>query len=229
MQQIYIYIDDSGIFHKKHDYFVYAGYAFTDKNEKEVAKRQYRTLSKKIAKSLGRDDELKSYGLGNNHKRALYNVMRKHESLSVCVNLNRIYDQIMQDKKSIHRFKDYALKRVIKGKVQELIGKQLIDPNEDISICVFVDEQMTATDGYYDLSQSIKEELEKGVSNFDYSVFHKPVFSKKVLVDVQFCDSSNNYLIQASDILANRHFISYVKNLPLLRQKDAHHLLHLPY
>lgn len=228
MQTVYIYIDDSGILHKEHEYFIYAGYVFIDLETKETAKREYKALARKIAASLERDDEIKSFGLEVKHKRALYNVMRKHESLSVCVNINNLYDHILDEKKSIHRFKDYALKRVIKGKIQQLIRSEKINPNDDIKICIQIDEQLTASNGYYDLANSVKEELSAGIHNFDYGSFHKPIFNKKVFVDVQFCDSSNNALVQASDILANRHFTSFVKNKTKLRNKPKHYQLHLP-
>jgi len=52
-----------------------------------------------------------------------------------------------------------------------------------------------------------------GIKNLDYGSFHPPLFTGTVNIKVKFCDSSNNYLIQASDILANRIHSSFNYNL----------------
>lgn len=230
MREIYIFIDDSGVFHRNSnsEYFVYAGYVFNDRTTLDNEKRKYRTLVKEIKKETGLEGELKSYGLDFNLRRALFNVMRANHSLSVCTNLNKIHDNIINQKRSIQRFKDYALKRAIKEKIRQLIDQAIIDPYEELTINIYVDEQTTASNGLYLLKDSVLEELKYGIMNFDYGKFHEPIIHGKLTVKVMYCESSCNYMIQASDILANRYYASFCQHKPQLRKKNNHYGLILP-
>ena len=214
-QEVFFFFDDSGVLHKNEPsgYFVYAGYVFTDRKELESAKRKYINANKSLKKSLGRNDELKAANLEPKHKRMLFNSVKEYDSVAVVVDISKVYDYILADKKSICRYKDYVLKRCVKSKLKALITDGRLSKDEDIVISIYIYEQLTATNGYYDLRDSIMEELQYGIINFDYSIRHAHVFDSKVTVNIQYCDSSSNYLIQASDILANRIWTSYrVKN-----------------
>lgn len=230
IQEIFFFFDDSGVLHKNDQsgYFVYGGYCFLDKFRKEDAKRKYRALELQIKKSLGLSCELKACNIEIKHKRALFNVMKYEESIASVVNISRVYDHILSEKKSIHRYKDYMLKRGIKSKLNDLIKYKKINPYEDTVLRIYVDEQATATDGYYDLRSSIFEELKVGVSNFDYGYAFQPIFFGHLQVEVHFCDSRCNYLIQASDIFANRIWYAHVTKNNELKVKDNHTYLLLP-
>ena len=230
LQNLYFFFDDSGVLHKNNPVqkFVYAGYVFNARSELEIAKRKYRSLVKNIQTKLGITDEIKAFGLANKYKRALYNVLRDYDSLSVVIDVSKIYDSILISSKSICRYKDYILKRVIKKKIRSLIDQQKISPDEEITLHIFIDEQLTSTDGIYGLKETIKEELQHGIRNYDYGTFHNPLFSKNVSVEVKYCDSKSNYMIQACDILANRIFSSYRDNKPKFRQIPNHINLTLP-
>lgn len=228
MQQIYFYIDDSGVLHKNERYFVYAGYVFLDAKERNVAYVKYKSLSNKIRDSLGIKGELKSSLIKTKHKRALFNILKYEHSLGVYVNNKNVYNNIMNYKKSRHRYKDYILKMAIKEKVKQLIRMNLVDSNQFLNIKIYIDEQLTATDGYYDLEHSIFEELVNGIHNFNYNVFHEPILRAGAHITVKFLDSKNNYLIQASDVLANRFRASFVYKNHKLRRKPNHSSLHLP-
>lgn len=229
LQTIFIYIDDSGVFHTNDRYFVYAGYLFLGREEKDNALRKYRTLSNKIKAKIDGCVEVKSYGLDFKNRRSLYNIMKSYESLSLCVNTKRVRKDIMKDKKSIHRFKDYALKRCIKGKFVDLIRRGMINPKEDVNLIINIDEQGTATNGYYDLRASIYEEFINGIQNFDYGTFHKPILFGNLNVQVNYRTSVSDYLIQASDIIANRIWCSHIQSKPKLRDKKGNHFyLQLP-
>lgn len=229
-QHVYFYFDDSGVLHAKEEsgYFVYGGYVFTDRDELDTARRKYINANKKLKAELSRDDELKAAGLCAKHKRSLFMVVREYESVSCSVNIRHVYRSILSDKKAICRYKDYVLKRCVKAKLKELIGKGMIDPNEDITIDVNIDEQLTATNGYYTLQASIQEELQHGIMNFDYSTFHNPLFNAQVDVHIRYCESKNNYMIQASDILANRIWTSFRSERPDLLSGIPKHL-HLTF
>lgn len=215
-------------FNKFCEKFVYAGYVFESRETLDNAKREYRNLVKNIQRSLGRTDELKAFGLEAKHKRSLYNVLRQKESLGVIVDIEQIYESILESPRSICRYKDYILKRAIKSKVKCLIDQQVIDPSNDIFLDISIDEQLTATDGIYGLQESIKEELQFGINNYNYGMFHKPLFSANVYVQVKYCESRTNYMIQACDILANRIFCSYRSNKPELRKMPNHVNLTFP-
>ena len=229
-QEVIFFFDDSGVFHKNElsGYFVYAGYVFADRKDLDIARHKYINANKKLKKALGRDDELKAATLKAKHKRALYNSVKEYESMAVVVDISRLYDYVLANKKSICRYKDYILKRCVKNKLKSMITNGVISKDEDITISIYIDEQLTATNGYYDLRDSIKEELQHGVANFDYGVIHPHVFDSKVEVVIYYCDSSSNYMIQASDILANRIWISYRNQDRKLRIKANQTILTFP-
>ncbi|MER2111151.1 MAG: DUF3800 domain-containing protein [Solibacillus isronensis] len=228
MQELHIYIDDSGVFHKNNKYFVYAGYVFLSASEKEVAKRKYKKLVTQIKKAENIEGELKGCNLPRKHKRALFNVFKEYESFFVVVTNEDVRESIMEVPKSRHRFKDYVLKRIIKEKVKYFIRNNKIDPYKPLRINMCVDQQLTASDGYYDLKSSIIEELVTGVSNFNYQMTFNPILFGGLEINLTFCDSSSNYLIQASDIFANRVHASLVLNKPDLRRKKNNTNLYLP-
>lgn len=230
MQKLIFFFDDSGILHKTNivNKFIYAGYVFRSQEDVDHAKRRYKKAVNNIQKSLGTKRELKACNLEAKHKRALYNILSQTESLGLIVNIPCLYDSILSTPKSICRYKDYALKRLVKYKIEFLVSRGVIDVNEDIDINIFVDEQLTATDGIYGLEVSIKEELQCGIINYDYNCFHEPLFKSRVNVKVKYCVSSNNYMIQASDILANRIYASFKYSRPEFRCIPNHTMLTLP-
>ena len=229
-QEVIFFFDDSGVLHRNEPsgYFVYAGFVFTNRNILDIARRKYISANKKLKRTLNRTGELKASNLKTRHKRSLFNSVREYDSVDVVVDISRVYDYILADKKSICRYKDYVLKRCIKNKLSRLITDETIFPNEDIKISVYIDEQLTATNGYYDLRDSIAEELKYGIANFDYGIQYPPLFEENVIVDIQYCDSSHNYMIQASDILANRIWTSYRDKKQNLRQIEKHTSLTFP-
>lgn len=230
MQKVYFYFDDSGVLHRNEasGYFVYAGYVFCNRHDLEDARHKYIHANKEIRKATGLEGELKASCLTNNQKRALFNSVREYETVSIAVKIDQIYDYIMDKKKARSRYKDYILKRCVKAKLEQLIRREVLSPDEDIAINIAVDEQLTGTDGYYDLRDSIQEELEHGIVNWNYGMCHNSVFNAHVSVEIRYCDSSQNYLIQASDILANRIWTSYRKNNESLRAIDHHLALTFP-
>lgn len=226
-QVISIYLDDSGVFTvgDSSKFFVYGGYSFTNDKERLTAKNVYRKRVLQIKKSLnqGVEDELKAAILAPKHKRSLFEVLKNYNSIDCAVNIDNVYPNILVNKLSVHRYKDYALKRLIKTEMERLISAGSVDPFKPAALRVYIDQQHTSTDGYYTLSESVSEELNHGIHNFEYGVFHAPIFKAPVTVKIEFCDSKHHYLIQASDILANRAFTAYNFNLPKLMQGVPHH------
>ena len=85
------------------------------------------------------------------------------------------------------------LKLCVKRKIEDLISKGAVNANEDVEIFIYIDEQLTATNGYYNLQDSIVEELKYGIVNFNYGIVHPHVFNEKVIVHIQYC--ATNYTI----------------------------------
>lgn len=229
-QSVYFFFDDSGVLsqHAKIKTFVYAGYVFLSREELEIAKRKYIHANKRIKQQYPDLKELKACFLKAKHKRSLLKSIEEYDSVSAIVDISRLYSYILNDKKSICRYKDYVLKRIIKRKLEQLISDGKINQNTNIDIQVNVDEQLTATNGYYDLRSSIFEELRHGITNWDYGSIHSNVFNKDVSVELRYCESKNNYLIQASDILANRIWSSYATGNEKLREIGNHVRLTFP-
>ena len=230
MQTIYFYFDDSGVLHPTNtsNRFVYAGYFFFSKDEVDNARRKYRTLVRQIQTKLKTKDELKASRLSFKYKNKLYNVMKNCNSLYIVVNIDKVHSNILVSPRSICRYKDFILKLGVKKVVKKYIDKQIINPDEDITIHVNVDEQLTATDGIYGLEESIKEELQYGIINYAYDRFYHPLFNSEVTVHVKYCESKNNFMIQAADILANRVFVSYRDAKPELRNIPNNSTLTFP-
>lgn len=229
MQTIKFYADDSGVLHRKErsGYFVYGGYVFTDTKFRDKKQREYKKLATQICTKL-EIDEAKAFHLEAKHKRSLMKVMSDVESFSTITKVSTVRDRIMNDKHSICRMKDYVLKRIIKEKIVRMISEEKLDPNLPTSIVVFIDEQPTASDGYYDLGASIREELAYGIKNFDYGTYFPPIFNSRLEVDVYYRSSHSNFLIQASDILANRVWHGTITKDPNLLNIPLHSRLHLP-
>jgi len=230
VQHVYFYFDDSGVLHPNapERYFVYAGYVFIGKESKDDAIRKYRAVCQKIRDEIKSDGEIKAFGLSNRNKNRLYQILAKEESVGLTVDIEHVYSSILDNKKSIHRYKDYVLKMLVKEKLKELIFEQKINPNGSVALHIFVDEQPTSTDGFYKLRDTIYEEVKVGITNFQYNKRHAPLFNSSVKCDVTFVDSSKYPLVQASDILANRIWNSFRLKKPNLREFVNHKCLHMP-
>ncbi|MBO1308673.1 DUF3800 domain-containing protein [Enterococcus sp. 669A] len=230
MQEVFLFFDDSGVLHKNapNRFFIYAGLIFVGKDAKENAKRRYCGVVKRIKSNKNLEGELKASLLKPSDKYDLYRVLKDEQSMGLTVDISKVHQSILKEKNSIHRFKDYALKRLVKAKMEELIAKGLLDANEDVRINICVDEQATATNGYYNFRDSVYEELKNGIINYNYETFHQPIFFGNVEISVSYCDSKHNYLVQASDILANRLWTSFKINQPSMRNIPNHLCLKLP-
>ena len=114
--------------------FLYAAMCFCNVNDRDIVKRKYINANKKIRQATGKTGELKASVLEAKYKRALFNSTRSYESVSAAVNLSRIYDHILEKKKSRCRYKDYILKLCVKRKLQELISRGIIKVMKILSL-----------------------------------------------------------------------------------------------
>lgn len=229
MKRIHIFIDDSGRLEPNSQYFVYAGYCFIEDISKNKAKSIYKRMVREISLANCFDFELKASNLKDySHRDTLYKVLRKELTFSVAINNGELKDYILKDKKSRQRFKDYAIRRIIKKLFNKLISNGYINAEDDIELLLNIDQQGFATNGLYGLGDGIFEELHEGIYNFSYGKFFKPILTGNFKVCTKSCVSENDYLIQAADILANRIWNSYTINDYNLRTIPNHTYLKLP-
>ncbi len=224
LQTIYINIDDSGKLVNSEKVAIYAGLVFTSKKEKDKFITQYRSIVKDIKCKYCKENianckeniscpELKHNMLKPKHIRQLINYVKKYSILCCIINNEKIYPNIKDDTASRGRFLDYALKLLVKQTIKGLIKEKTINPNIPIKLIINIDEQTTKTNGYYNLKDSIIEELRYGIFNFNYATKHEPIINANLEVNVQYQKSEKSYLIQAADLIAGSIRRTYLNNL----------------
>lgn len=228
---IFVYSDESGVFDQKHnDFFVYGGIVFLSKNQNENWKRKYLSVERKIKSSekLNRNDEAKATNVSNKSKGKLFRALNYTEKFGVVIQEKNLRSSIFQDKKTKQRYLDYAYKRGVKQKFEDLISRGVIVPEEINNINFFVDEHTTATNGRYELQESLFQEFKYGTHNWNYQKFFPPIFPNVKNINVYYCNSKKKTLVRASDIIANRLYF-YAKSYSIDKHKEKKFsIIHLP-
>ena len=157
--------------------------------------------------------ELKHNMLKSVHNRQLMNYIKKYSTLCCIINNDRVYSNIKDNTASRGRFLDYSLKLLVKYTIKGLIKEHRINPNLPIKLILNIDEQTTKTNGYYNLKDSIIEELKYGIFNFNYGIYNTPIINSSLDVKVCYQKSEKSYLIQASDLVAGTIRKYYLNNI----------------
>lgn len=223
-QIVYINIDDSGKLVNTEQVAIYAGLVFTSKKDKDKFITQYRSIVQSIkCKYCGIDvsicssnrscPELKHNMLKPKHIRQLMNYIKKYTILCCVINNSKVYPNIKNDTASRGRFLDYSLKLLIKQTIKGLINDNRLNPDLPIKLVINIDEQTTKTNGYYNLKDSIIEELKYGIFNYNYALFNKPIVNSDLEVNVCYQKSEKSYLIQAADLTAGTIRRFYLNNI----------------
>lgn len=210
---VYFFIDDSGVFdfEKNEEYFLYCGYMIIGNQNKDNMLRKYNSVRDEIAKEYPNEKEIKGRIFNKNighelrDQLRLYKVMKSDYCYSLILKVNNkdIYSYILRDKKSKTRYKNYALKMMIKEALQQALKDGAVEDTL-LNIKILVDEEGQSTNGIYDLEESVRSELFHGVQNFDYGTFYEPLFhNQKSSVKVTYCRSEVVRPVQTADILAN--------------------------
>lgn len=216
---IFVYSDESGVFDKVHnDYFVFAGIICFGKGEKDNWTRRYSSVERTLRKSNSLQDiELKACILDNKQKGTLFRSLNNYRKFAVIIKQKSVFDLIFKDKKSKQRYLDYAYKIAVKNAFEFAIKNNEIKSTEVTDLHFYVDEHSTATNGRYELRESLEGEFKNGTHNWNYTTYFPPLFENLSSVDVVFCNSKQHYLVRASDIIANRIY-------HLVRKKDLEKL-----
>ena len=228
---IFVYSDESGVFDVAHnDFYVFGGVLFLSKNEKDNETRKYRAVENNIrySEKINKDSEVKATSVKNKSKGKLYRALNNCEKFGVIINQNKLHKNIFESKKHKQRYLDYAYKIAIKRKFEYMIKTGQINPSQVENIYFCVDEHTTATNGLYELRESMLQEFKDGMFTADFVSFKEPIFPNLKNLDVKFCNSSKNTLVRAADIVSNKLYYAAVNaNLEKLN-KNKFNIIRLP-
>ena len=227
MSEIYcIFSDESGVFDNIHErYFVFGGFILNaSKGEVSKLASLYKSIEcilrqKQEYKSVG---ELKANNLTNHDRRFVFSKMKSFFKFGIVIDLSEVLPRIFTDKKSKLRYQDFAYKIGIKRAFEYLINTGVLSPEDDITLHFFVDEHHTATNGRYELEESLLQEFKEGSYNFNYMKYHKPLFPNMNKLNLKMENSAQSLLIRAADIVANRLY--YEKERGSARNLKGHNM-----
>lgn len=229
---IYIYSDESGVFDPEHNsYFVFAGIMTFSSQENDAAKRKYCNVEKTIRtiEEMHQAEEVKASAITNPSKSKLYRSLNGLHKFGVVVNQDLVLKSVSNSKKTKQRYLDYVYKISVKRKFEKLIADKLIDPQTVENLYFFVDEHTTATDGRYELQEALEHEFKYGTHNSDYNKFFPPIFPHLKGVTVSFCNSKNQTLVRAADIVANKlYYHANQQSLEKIYNQNNYNLVTLP-
>lgn len=231
-QEIYINMDDSGVLHSNERCCVYGGIVFTNKLEQENFGRKYKKILNQIkckycysdiTKCIHKCPEIKDTNIKPQHKRWIWNLIKKETCFAVIIDNKRIIESIMKDKESRGRYRDYAQRIIIKKVVDNLIKEKKIDPTLPVKLIIRIDQQATATNTNREFIKDIEKELTKGMTNFEYNIIHKPILFSKLKIDLMYVLSHKHISIQASDFISGetrKIIISDLDKLTMLKKLE---------
>lgn len=229
---IYVYSDESGVLDKQHNrYYVFGGLIFLSGDDRDMCSRKFIAAERNIrlSEKIESNIEVKACNIRPKSKNKLYGVLKSEERFGVIINQKKlIKDELFSNKKSKQRYLDWAYKMAVKTKFQEMISQGILDPQKVESISFLVDEHSTATDGWYELRESLEKEFKIGMWNFDYMTFYKPLFPSVKSLNLQYCNSTKNTLVRAADIVANHIFFLANKNDGIVNGENKLHIFYHP-
>ena len=200
---IYVYGDESGTFDAVHnDFFTFGGIVCLGREEKDRFIRRYLSIERAIMPLYPNLPELKASNLKPEHKMSLFRATRGLARFACVIRQNRVDPRIMANKKSRQRFLDFAFKVALKRQLNHLIEIDRLEKGGFRDLVIAFDEHKTATNGRYELGESIAAEFKDGVIAHD-GHFIEPAFPEMGEVKTKFVDSRLHALVRASDIVAN--------------------------
>lgn len=227
---VFVYSDESGVFDYVHNpYYVFGGVMFLSKVDKDTCTRKYSKAEKDVRIAIGcPDGEIKASTIPNKHKGKLFRSMNQEFRFGVIIDENKVNKTVFTEKKHKQRYLDYAYKIMFRRYLEFLIRSGIISNSDECHFHFFVDEHNTATDGKYELRESLEQELMYGTFNLNWQVFHPPVFSRKGTVELTFCNSEKVTLVRAADIIANHiYHLAHVQG-DYVSQDDHLFVIRLP-
>lgn len=229
--KIYVYSDESGVLDKKHnDYYIFGGVLFTSEDDRDNYSRKYIAAERnvRISEPIPQESEVKACYIKPKSKRKLYSCVKNTERFGVVISQKKLTsDELFSNKKSKQRYLDWAYKMAVKKKFEYMIANNQLNPKEVEAIYFLVDEHSTATNGWYELKESLEKEFKIGMWNFDYMRFYPPLFPNIKAVNLQYCNSSKKTLIRAADIIANHlYFVANTNGGKVPAEEKLHIYYH---
>lgn len=226
--EIFIVMDDSGKLNKNENSCIFGGLFFYSSMDYQNFINKYKMIINSIkCKYCSKKKETCDYHcveikgttkMRPSDKRRIFNLVKKEKNYGVFINNHKIYQEILADKSSRGRFCDYAQKRIIKEIVLYSIRNQKIDPNMKLNLYIKIDDSKTKSNGYYNLKDSIYEELVNGILNYDYSKKHNPILTGGLGIKIKKFDSRHHFGIQSADIMS--HYLHSQYEQHLINGKD---------
>lgn len=195
---------------------------FCGEQERDNAQRRYKSKVEQLKKLLGRTDELKAHTLPPKYRDKLFSVLKDCYSFSTTVNVHQLYEYVVKGEDDITRYKDHILCKVIREQIRVLISNKIIRPTISTAVKVNIDMQPTASNGFYNCHDAIERELFEKTKRYD------AILQAIGCVEVNYRDSARDYLIQSSDILANRIWNAHTRRKPILLNIAKHCSLREP-
>lgn len=229
---IFVYSDESGVFDKVHnDIFVFGGVVLLSKDDKNNWCNKYIHAEESIRlKEHGTiKGELKATAISNKAKGKLYRSLNNIEKFGIVIHQKELLDNVFIGKKVKQRYLDWAYKIALKRKLEDMIERGLIRPEEVEKIFVYVDEHTTATSGIYDLKESLFQEFKYGGFNYTWNRHYPPLFGNLNDLQVRYCDSSVNTLVRASDIIANKLYHCAIRSEEYTLKSENFHIMQHPW
>ena len=228
---IFVYSDESGVFDKKHNtYYVFGGLIFVSESDRDRLSRIYLAAENNIRQSEGIPDhkEVKASRIQAKSKDKLYRTVKNIERFGAVVNQKKLMSALFERKKTKQRYLDWVYKLAVRRKLEDMISRNVIDPAKIESITFFVDEHSTATDGLYELRESLEKEFKSGMWNFEYMSFHKPLFPTIRSVNLHYCNSAKKTLVRSADIIANHIYLYAKKHSGKIPTENKLHIYYHP-
>ena len=228
---IFIYSDESGVFDKEHyQYYVYGGVMFLNKDSRDIASRKFKHAEDVVKKKHGMDpcEEAKACKLSNKDKSSLFRSLNNVIKFGVIIELDKLNRYIWETPKHKQRFLDYAYKIAVKRCFENLIARKSIVPEEITNLFFFVDEHTTATNGKYELCESMEQEFKIGTFSSTWCTFHPPIFKNLESVRVEYKDSKSSVLVRSADIVANRIYFHVRTDPQYFSNSPVFYVIRLP-
>lgn len=211
---LYIYSDESGTFDSRHnDYFIFGGLVCVGLEEKEKYSRMYSHVEN-VIKKIKKDkyQEVKGCNTPRALKGKLFRSLNGAHKFSIIIKQKELSKDIFRDKRHKQRFLDFAYKLVVKCCIKHLIDEKIIELNNVKGMNFYCDEHSTATDGVYELKETLYNEFKIGTFNYNWNKFYEPLMPDLKEINVYFCNSKNTLLVRAADIIANKIYHLSVTN-----------------
>lgn len=203
---IYVYSDESGVFDSIHnDYYIFGGLILIGEQQRSKCTNMYAHAEKTIRtnSNYSTDQELKANFLSNKEKYKLYRSLNSFVRFGAIIDEKRVIKNVFQHKKDRQRYLDYAYKLAVKNALQQMMTLSMFKSSDIENIHFFVDEHTTATNGIYELRESIEQEFKRGTYNYNYYKFFPPIFPDMGSISLDYCNSAKKHLVRAADIVAN--------------------------